>query len=128
VKEKKKKQKTDLIPVEAIAGKILLIRKQKVILDRDLADMVSGHCEAIESKLLCFRPCVTKELCDAAKVETRTLKQAVRRNISRFPDDFMFELDDVEIELMVSQSVIPSKKYFGGAKPYVFTEQGVAIC
>ena len=61
------------------------------------------------------------------QVETRALKQAVKRNINRFPIDFMFELTDSEINLMVSQNVIPSKKYLGGAKPYVFTEQGVSM-
>lgn len=60
-------------------------------------------------------------------VETRVLKQAVRRNISRFPDDFMFELTEKEIDMMVSQNVIPSKSYLGGASPLAFTEQGVAM-
>jgi hypothetical protein len=60
-------------------------------------------------------------------VETRVLKQTVRRNISRFPGDFMFELNEKEIELMVSQNVIPSKSYLGGASPLAFTEQGVAM-
>ena len=60
-------------------------------------------------------------------VETRVLKQAVRRNINRFPDDFMFELTDDEIDLVVSQKLIPSKKFFGGARPFSFTEQGVAM-
>jgi hypothetical protein len=60
-------------------------------------------------------------------VETRALKQAVKRNIQRFPGDLMFELIDDEIEFVVSQNVIPSKKYFGGAKPFAFTEQGVAM-
>ena len=60
-------------------------------------------------------------------VETRVLKQAVRRNLDRFPKDFMFELTDVEIDRMVSHPVIPSKQIFGGAKPFSFTEQGIAI-
>ena len=59
-------------------------------------------------------------------IENRALKQAVKRNPARFPDDFMFELSDSEIELLVSQNVIPSKKYLGGARPFAFTEQGVA--
>lgn len=90
-----------IIPAEHIATAIHWIRKQKVILDRDLASLYG--------------------------VETRTLKQAVRRNIERFPDDFMFSLTNDEIETMVSQSVIPSKKVFGGAAPMAFTEQGVAM-
>ena len=51
---------------------------------------------------------------------------AVKRNIKRFPDDFMFELTKKEIDLLVSQSVIPSIRTLGGAKPFVFTEQGVS--
>ena len=60
-------------------------------------------------------------------VETRVLNQAVKRNISRFPEDFMFQLNTSEAEQLVSQNVIPHKKYFGGSLPYAFTEQGVAM-
>ncbi len=83
-----------------IQSRIFTVRGLQVMLDRDLAQLYG--------------------------VETRVLKQAVKRNIERFPEDFMFELSDIEIDFMVSQSVIPSKKHFGGAKPFVFTEQGVA--
>ncbi len=69
---------------------------------------------------------IDKDLAKIYGIETRVLKQAVKRNIKRFLEDFMFELTDLEMDLMVSQFVIPSKKYFGGAKPFVFTEQGVA--
>ena len=85
---------------QTIQNKIYTIRDLQVMLDRDLAALYG--------------------------VETRALKQAVKRNIERFPEDFMFELIDSEINLMVSQSVIPSKKHLGGAKPFVFTEQGVS--
>ena len=68
-----------------------------------------------------------KDLAVLYQTETRTLKQAVKRNIERFPSDFMFELSDKQIDSMVSQFVIPSKGYFGGAKPFAFTEQGVAM-
>lgn len=47
--------------------------------------------------------------------------------MERFPEDFMFQLTELEIKEMVSQNVIPSKKVLGGAKPYAFTEQGVAM-
>ena len=90
-----------LIPTENIIHNILVIRNVKVILDKDLAALYG--------------------------VETRSLKQAVKRNAKRFPKDFMFVLTQKEIALMVSQNVIPSKSYFGGAKPMVFTEQGVAM-
>ncbi len=91
----------NLIPVETIQGRILLIRNEKVILDRDLAEMYG--------------------------IETRVLKQQVRRNLDRFPIDFMFEMAEDEIEILVSQNVIPSKSTLGGAKPMAFTEQGVAM-
>jgi hypothetical protein len=84
-----------------ILERIYFIRNEKVMLDADLA-LLYG-------------------------VETRVLKQAVRRNIERFPDDFMFELTEEEISFLVSQNVIPSKKIFGGARPFAFTEQGVAM-
>jgi hypothetical protein len=77
-----------------IQNMIYEIRGQKVMLDRDLAKLYG--------------------------VETRVLKQAVNRNAIRFPDHFMFELTESEIGEMVSQTVIPSKSYFGGSKPYVF--------
>jgi len=67
------------------------------------------------------------DLADMYAVETRALKQAVKRNTKRFPSDFMFKLNAKEIETMVSQNVIPSKSYLGGALPFVFTEQGVAM-
>lgn len=81
--------------------KIFLIRDEKVMLDVHLSEIYG--------------------------VETRALKQAVRRNMDLFPDDFMFVLTDVEIDIMVSQNVIPSKKHLGGSKPFVFTETGVAM-
>ena len=90
-----------ILPAENVINKILVIRNQKVILDRDLALLY--------------------------QVETRALKQAVKRNIRRFPEDFMFSLTVQEIEQMVSQNVIPSKSYLGGATPLAFTEQGVAM-
>ena len=80
---------------------IYTIDGQQVILDRDLAKLY--------------------------QTDTRTLKQAVKRNQDRFPTDFMFELSDVQINILVSQLVIPSKSYFGGAKPFAFTELGVAM-
>ena len=90
-----------LIPSERIAEKIILLREEKVMIDFHLAELY--------------------------ETETRVLKQAVRRNIDRFPDDFMFELTDNEIDILVSQNVIPSKKVLGGAKPFAFTETGVAM-
>jgi len=90
-----------VVLLENIENKIISLRDTPVILDRDLAFLY--------------------------EVETRALKQAVKRNIERFPQDFMFEITEDEINFLVSQSVIPSKKYFGGAKPFAFSEQGVAM-
>ena len=90
------------VPAERIEQLILFIRGEKVMRDSDLAALY--------------------------QVETRTLVQAVRRNISRFPADFMFQLSKEEFEALRSQIVI-SNKGRGGRRylPYVFTEQGVAM-
>ena len=90
-----------IIPEEIIISKIMFLRGEKIMLDVHLAEIYG--------------------------VETRALKQAVKRNIDLFPEDFMFILLEDEIELMVSQNVIPSKKNLGGAVPYAFTETGVAM-
>jgi hypothetical protein len=87
--------------IKNIQSKIYEIRNEKVMLDFDLAALY--------------------------EVETRVLKQAVKRNMDCFPSDFMFVLTEKEIDSMVSQFVIPSKSYFGGAAPMAFTEQGVAM-
>ena len=60
-------------------------------------------------------------------VKTIRLREQVKRNINRFPSDFMFQLTNDEVEFMVSQNAIPSKKLLGGSLPYVFTEQGVSM-
>jgi len=92
---------TNLVPEEIIQSKILFIRGRKVIIDKDIALLY--------------------------EVKPIVLRQQVKRNLDRFPEDFMFILTNAEIEIMVSQNVIPSKSYFGGSKPYVFTEQGIAM-
>jgi hypothetical protein len=66
-------------------------------------------------------------LAELYAVETRALKQAVRRNSDRFPSDFMFELTTLEIEGLVSHNVILGRGKLGGAIPMAFTEQGVAM-
>jgi ORF6N domain len=68
-----------------------------------------------------------KDLAKLYGTETRILKQSVNRNFDRFPSDFMLELTEEEINEWVSQTVIPSKSFFGGAKPYAFTEHGIAM-
>jgi len=89
-----------LVPIELIASKIYLIRDIKVMLDKDLAELYG--------------------------VETKVLKQAVRRNIDRFPSDFMFELTKDEFNNLRSQIVTSS---WGGARylPMAFSEHGVLM-
>ncbi|HKO76897.1 MAG TPA: ORF6N domain-containing protein [Flavobacterium sp.] len=85
---------------ETISNKIYFIRNQKVMIDRDLA-LLYG-------------------------IETRVLKQAVRRNLNRFPEDFMFELTKIEFDNLTSQIVTSS---WGGTRklPFAFTEHGVLM-
>jgi hypothetical protein len=92
-----------LIPVERIASRIYLVRGEKVMFDSDLAELYS--------------------------VETRALLQAVRRNRDRFPDDFMFQFSEEELENWRSQIVMsnPAAKMSLRRSPYAFTELGVAI-
>ena len=88
--------------LELIQSKIYEIRGQKVMLDRDLAEMYG--------------------------VETRTLNQAVKRNIDRFPVDFMFQLTDEETKIWKSQIVITNSIKMGVRRnPFAFTELGVAM-
>lgn len=91
-----------MIRDEMVMNKIYFVRGQKVMIDYDLADLYD--------------------------VETKRLKEAVRRNIDRFPDDFMFELTQTEFESLRSQFAT-SKTGRGGARylPMAFTEQGVAM-
>lgn len=88
---------------DQIENHILIVRGQKVLLDTDLATLYG--------------------------VETRVLIQAVKRNVSRFPLDFMFQLDAETVEALRSQSVISNNPGRGGRRyaPYAFTEQGVAM-
>src|SRR5688572_30161658 len=90
-----------LVPKEGIAGAILLLRGQRVILDADLAVLYG--------------------------VSSKVLLQAVKRNVARFPRDFMFHLNNQEVTRLRSQIV--TSKGRGGRRyaPYAFTEQGVAM-
>jgi len=89
-----------VVPEEVILEKIYLIRNTKVMLDTDLAELYG--------------------------VETRRLNEQVKRNLSRFPDDFMFQLEKEEFASLKSQFATSS---WGGRRtlPFVFTEQGVAM-
>ena len=80
-----------------------------------------------EGLLRSLRVMLDYDLAELYGVETRALKQAVRRNLDRFPADFMFELVGEEVANMVSQNVILGRGKLGGARPMAFTEQGVAM-
>jgi hypothetical protein len=92
-----------VVPIERIERAILQVRGQKVLLDRDLAELYG--------------------------VSTGVLNQAVKRNLKRFPMDFMFRLSTEEMEKWISQIVISNSGAKMGIRkrPYAFTEQGVAM-
>lgn len=95
------KRKTEIaIPDEMVISKMFIVRGKKVMLDKNLADLYD--------------------------VETKALNQAVKRNLLRFPENFMFQLSAQEFENLRSQFVTSS---WGGRRtqPYAFTEQGVAM-
>jgi hypothetical protein len=89
-----------LVLEQRILNRIYIIRKEKVMLDRDLAEMYG--------------------------VETRVLNQNIKRNLNRFPKDFMFQLSEKEFKNLISQNVTSS---WGGTRksPYAFTERAVAM-
>ena len=68
-----------------------------------------------------------KDLASLYGVKPIALRQQVKRNIERFPSDFMYQLTDEEVTVLLSQNVIPSRKSLGGHNPYAFSEQGVAM-
>ncbi len=91
-----------ILKEDTIINRIYMIRGMKVMLDRDLAEMYG--------------------------VETRVLNQAVKRNMKRFPEDFMFQLTTNEMKNWTSQIVISNREKMGLRKaPYAFTEQGIAM-
>ncbi len=98
-----KATKALMIPDELVMNKIYLVRGQKVMLDRDLAELYG--------------------------VTTGNLNLAVRRNKDRFPEDFIFQLTKEEFQSLILQSAISKKQGRGGIRklPYVFTEQGVSM-
>ena len=66
-----------------------------------------------------------RDLASLYDVKNIRLREQVKRNIDKSPKNFMFRLSDVEVEVLVSQNAIPSKRHLGGSLPYVFTEHGV---
>jgi len=92
---------SDIILYEKIENKILLIRKQKVMLDRDLAELYG--------------------------VPTKRLNEQIKRNIKRFPEDFMFQLNKIETNELVANCDRFDKLKHSSVYPLVFTEQGIAM-
>ncbi|QDU27956.1 ORF6N domain protein [Anatilimnocola aggregata] len=95
--------RVELLLRQRIERVILVIRGEKVILDKDLAELY--------------------------EVPTKVLNQAVRRNMARFPDDFMLQLSEEEQDLLLRSQIVTSNGGRGGRRyrPYAFTEQGVAM-
>ena len=96
-----KTTKPAMITDKMLMNKIYLVREQKIMLDKDLAVLYG--------------------------VKTIRLREQVKRNIHRFPENFMFQLNEKETNAMVSQNAIPSKRQLGGHLPYVFTEHGILM-
>ncbi len=90
-----------ILPDEVITSKIYLIRDKKVMLDRDLAGLYD--------------------------IKAIRLREQVKRNKERFPENFMFQLSENEVDVLVSQNAIPSRKQLGGSLPYAFTEHGILM-
>ncbi|MBE0639006.1 MAG: ORF6N domain-containing protein [Bacteroidales bacterium] len=85
--------------------------------------------QIIESKIFTIRGVqvvMDKDLASFYEVKPIRLREQVKRNANRFPEDFLFQLNDKEVDTLVSQNAIPSKQALGGYLPYAFTEQGVA--
>jgi len=91
----------ELVPIEIIENRILIIRGQKVMLDRDLALLY--------------------------EVETKRLNEAVKRNVERFPENFMFKLNNSEFEELVANCDRFKSLKHSTSLPYAFTEYGVAM-
>lgn len=87
--------------IDSVSRRILILRGRRVMLDRDLAGLYG--------------------------VRPLRLREQVKRNAERFPDDFMFRLTIAEARSLVSQNAIPSWKHLGGSLPFVFTQEGVAM-
>jgi hypothetical protein len=91
----------ELVPITRIENRIFTIRGQKVMIDRDLAELY--------------------------EVPTSSLNQSVKRNIERFPDDFMFKLTDDELKELITNCDRFQKLKHSSSAPYAFTEQGVSM-
>jgi hypothetical protein len=94
-----------------------------------MSSLLTLHQDSIQQRIHYVRgmqAMLDKDLAELYEVKPIRLREQVKRNSKRFPADFMFQLNDEEVDLMVSQNAIPSRQVLGGSMPYVFTEQGVA--
>ena len=89
----------EIVKFEKLESKLISINKKVVLLDKDVASLYG--------------------------IEAKKLRQQLKRNIEKFPEDYAFQLSKEELDTMVSQNVTPSKQEFGGSLPYVFTEKGL---
>lgn len=96
-----KNNSISIVPNEVIMNKIVLIRDHKVMIDRDLAELFG--------------------------IETKRLNQQVKRNVTRFPSNFMFQLTELEKEYVVANCDHLEKLKFSSSLPYVFTEHGTMM-
>ena len=96
-----KKYDYPAIPEEILVTKIYLLRGHRVMMDRDLAVLYG--------------------------VKAIRLREQVKRNLVRFPSNFMFQLTEKEVKEMISQNVIPTRNHIGGTLPYAFTEHGILM-
>ena len=88
-----------VIKFESLENKLINIDDKIVLLDKDVASLFN--------------------------IEPKKLRQQLKRNLDKFPDDYAFRLAEKDVDFLVSQNVTPSKKVFGGSLPYVFTEKGL---
>jgi phage regulator Rha-like protein len=97
----KSEDQINKISDDLLLSKILFMRDERVLLDRDLAILYG--------------------------VKPIRLREQVKRNVNRFPIHFMFQLTEQEVEILVSQNAIPSRKHLGGHLPFAFTEHGILM-
>ena len=84
--------------------------------------------KTLEKKLIALRDTLVlldKDVAELYTIEPKKLRQQLKRNLNKFPQDYAFQVSDEDLELMVSQNVTPSKKQYGGTNPWVFTEKGL---
>jgi len=90
---------SEVIQFSTFENKLIKLKNQLVLLDKDVANLY--------------------------EIEPKKLRQQLKRNIEKFPKDYAYQLSDEEMKIMESQNVTPSKQYFGGTNPWVFTEKGL---